>query len=130
MDHFKAVNDRFGHLVGDQVLREIALRLRNAVRTHDVVARYGGEEFALLAPQTGTEEATLVVERCRRLIADKPFAGSDELLHITVSAGLSSYPTNGAKTEDELLRQADNALYAAKRTGRDRLVCWSAQARD
>lgn len=124
VDHFKAVNDRFGHLVGDQVLREIALRLRNAVRDHDVVARYGGEEFALLTPQIGIEQAKLVVERCRSLVADTPFAGGDEPLQITVSAGLSSYPANGAASEDELLRQADEALYEAKRTGRDRLVCW------
>ncbi len=129
VDHFKAVNDRFGHLVGDQVLREIALRLTNAVRAHDVVARYGGEEFALLTPRTRTEESTLIVERCRRLVADTPFAGGDEPLQITVSAGLSSFPADGAKTEDELLRQADEALYEAKRAGRDRLVSWEEHSR-
>lgn len=127
VDHFKMVNDRFGHQVGDQVLREIALRLCKAVRAHDVVARYGGEEFALLAPHTGTKEATLVVERCRQLVSGTPFAVG-EPLKITVSAGVSSYPTNGAESEDELLRQADQALYEAKRSGRDRMVCWETQA--
>ncbi len=124
VDHFKAVNDTHGHQVGDKVLREIALRLRKAVRAHDLVARYGGEEFALLLPQTASQEATLVVERCRRLVAATPFADGDQSLQITVSAGVSSYPSSGAETEDELMRQADQALYEAKRAGRDRLLCW------
>lgn len=124
VDHFKRVNDRYGHIVGDRVLREIAVRLTDGVRAHDVVSRYGGEEFALLIPQSGADTARSVVERCRRRIAGSPFTIGEVQLRITASAGLSSFPAQGAETEDELLRQADAALYEAKRTGRDRLVCW------
>ncbi len=126
VDHFKRVNDRFGHQVGDEVLKEVARRLRRGVREHDVVARYGGEEFALLLLQASPEQATAVTERCRRSLSDSPVEVGREALRITLSAGVSFHPGSGAESEDELMRQADSALYRAKRQGRDRTEVWTA----
>lgn len=125
VDHFKQVNDKFGHQVGDQVLREVARRLRRGVREHDLVARYGGEEFALLLLQSSPEQATAVAERCRRSVSQSPVEVGQEGLRITLSAGVSYHPGSGAESEDELMRQADRALYRAKRQGRDRTEVWA-----
>ncbi|CAN5892981.1 hypothetical protein BH23ACT10_BH23ACT10_21570 [soil metagenome] len=124
LDHFKRVNDRHGHPVGDQVLAEVARRIRTSTRLPDVVARYGGEEFVLLLPGTDAAGAVVTAERIRRRVARLPIvAGGQDALRISVtcSVGVAAYPVHGSSVE-ELLRRADVALYTAKSQGRDRVV--------
>jgi len=122
IDHFKAVNDRFGHPAGDRVLAELAARLRDALRAADSVFRYGGEEFVAILPVTGEAEACEAAERLRRTVAEAPFASGDgRRTDVTVSIGLAVCPPH-AETEEALIAQADAALYAAKAAGRNR-VC-------
>jgi two-component system cell cycle response regulator len=123
LDHFKQVNDTFGHLVGDEVLREVATLLQNEVRSVDVVARYGGEEFVCVLPETSLAGATTFAERIREHVAATPFASSlGEPVHLTASIGVSSYPSTTINTVDDLFARADEALYRAKADGRNR-VC-------
>ena len=124
LDHFKRVNDRHGHPVGDQVLAEVARRIRTSTRLPDIVARYGGEEFVLLLPGTDDAGAVVTAERIRRRVSRLPIvAGGQDALRISVtcSVGVAAYPMHGI-TVDELLRRADAALYTAKSQGRDRVV--------
>ncbi len=124
LDHFKRVNDRHGHPVGDQVLAEVARRIRTSTRLPDIVARYGGEEFVLLLPGTDAAGAVVTAERIRRRVARLPIvAGGQDALRISVtcSVGVAAYPVHGASVE-ELLRRADVALYTAKSQGRDRVI--------
>ena len=123
LDDFKQVNDRWGHLVGDEVLRNFAKALMRQVRSSDIVARYGGEEFLVVLPGIGEEAAAQVVRRILSEVADVAMADVDgKPLHITFSAGLA---TQGALEQfrhvDDLLRAADEALYGAKREGRNRV---------
>lgn len=127
-DHFKQINDQYGHEAGDCVLQEIALRVRECLRASDMAARYGGEEFALLLPQTDAGEAVLLAERIRRCICGDPVpTGSDEELIVTVSVGVSQLPLDIANNETQhqlqrrLLQEADTALYQAKEAGRNRV---------
>jgi len=119
IDHFKLVNDRYGHAVGDAVLREIAAVLTRSVRAMDVVARWGGEEFLVALPGgTGAQGADAAVRVCRR-VRDHPWHRLAPGLSLTVSAGVSS----GTAAElDAVLHRADTALYAAKDSGRDRAL--------
>jgi two-component system cell cycle response regulator len=124
LDHFKRVNDRHGHPVGDQVLAEVARRIRTSTRLPDIVARYGGEEFVLLLPGTDDAGAVVTAERIRRRVSRLPVvAGGQDALRISVtcSVGVAAYPVHG-ESVDELLRRADAALYTAKSEGRDRVV--------
>jgi diguanylate cyclase (GGDEF)-like protein len=122
IDHFKSFNDRFGHDVGDRVLRTVAERLLEAVREVDVVARYGGEEFLLLLPSTHLAGALTVADRVWRAIGERPFsAGEDDRERITVSIGVALYPSRAVSSRDALLKAADQALYRAKEEGRDRI---------
>jgi two-component system cell cycle response regulator len=123
VDDFKAINDAHGHLVGDEVLHEIALRLGRAVRTEDVVGRYGGEEFVVLAREINVSQAAQLAERLRRRIAQSPIVFGN--LHVPVSAsfGVASLACCGERKDVmSLLRIADERLYAAKRAGRNRVV--------
>ena len=115
IDHFKRLNDAYGHQAGDEVLRRVAQQLSEASRTYDTVARYGGEEFALVLPTTDRAEAREIVERLRRQIAAA--AGKPR---VTISAGLALFPTD-ATNADELVAAADEALYESKRAGRNRV---------
>jgi diguanylate cyclase (GGDEF)-like protein len=120
LDHFKRVNDRYGHLAGDQVLTAAARALASGLREIDVIARHGGEEFAILLPETDLTGAREVAERsCRRLAETVTTVEGDEV-RITASMGVASV-TGGAATLDELLGRADRAMYGAKRAGRDRV---------
>jgi two-component system cell cycle response regulator len=122
IDHFKDVNDRHGHQAGDLVLRDVAGRLREGVRTVDVVGRYGGEEFIAILPHTGTDDAQRLAERLRRAIAERPFRVGDTEIRATVSIGVATFPSGRVGSAAELIREADDALYRAKSQGRDRVV--------
>ncbi|WP_433259809.1 diguanylate cyclase [Actinosynnema sp. CS-041913] len=122
VDRFKAINDGHGHPVGDQVLIEIAHRLRRAARAGDVVARYGGEEFALLVPGASPAELAGIAHRLRESVAGSPIAATDAVwIPATVSVGAACYPEHGGDPA-EVIAAADRSLYAAKVSGRDRAV--------
>jgi two-component system cell cycle response regulator len=123
LDHFKLVNDTYGHLAGDEVLKEVATLLQNEVRSVDVVARYGGEEFVCVLPETSLVGATTFAERIREHVAATPFAASlGAPIFVTASIGVSSYPSTTINTVDDLFARADEALYRAKADGRNK-VC-------
>lgn len=126
IDHFKTVNDTYGHLAGDAVLRDVALRLKANLRQSDILARYGGEEFILLMPETDSAQAWIGAERLRRVIAATPFNTSNGTIAVTASLGLSCWPANtdpNAITSlpqiNDLISRADQALYRAKQSGRN-----------
>jgi diguanylate cyclase (GGDEF)-like protein len=121
IDHFKRVNDTFGHTEGDRVLCEIASLLKTSVRKKDTVARYGGEEFILILPEAGLEESSMISERIRRLVENTPFEVGQAQINLTVSLGISNFPSHQARTKEELIKMADLALYDAKRGGRNRV---------
>ena len=122
LDHFKRVNDRHGHLVGSQVLREFGRVLQRCVRSIDTVGRYGGDEFTVLLVDTGTSEAMRVAERIRGMVAESSFQKERGLdLRITVSLGVATYPSHGS-TWAQLVDRSDKAMYLAKFLSRDR-VC-------
>lgn len=121
IDHFKRVNDNFGHPIGDEVLQTIAQRCSQKLRDIDIFGRYGGEEFAILLPETPLAGAYNLAERLRCAVADHPIETGVGPLKITVSLGVASI-TNQAKHLSDLLGQADIALYAAKQSGRNRVV--------
>jgi diguanylate cyclase (GGDEF)-like protein len=122
LDHFKKVNDTFGHTEGDQVLCKISSLLKNSVRKKDTVARYGGEEFILILPEAGLEESFIIAERIRRLVERTSFEVGQAQVNLTVSMGISHFPSHRAKSKEELIKMADQALYDAKRGGRNK-VC-------
>ncbi len=117
VDHFKSINDSYGHLAGDKVLRIIARTLRNRLRKADFMARYGGEEFAILLPETTVEEAAAVIEAIRAAIAESPFHFRNQPVRITISAGISAPLPNDGR--DQMFERADAALYSAKQNGRN-----------
>ncbi|WP_432735312.1 diguanylate cyclase [Maridesulfovibrio sp. FT414] len=117
LDYFKQINDRFGHGVGDEVLRGFARKVGLRIRKTDLFARVGGEEFVLVMPETSIEAAGLLLNDLRRVISSQPFDHGENL---SVSAGVTCF--NGLESVDALLERADQALYEAKRTGRDRVV--------
>ncbi len=122
IDYFKKVNDTFGHDAGDKVLCKIASLLKNSVRKDDTVARYGGEEFVLILPGAKLEVAAIISERIRRLVETTLFDIGQSQINITISIGISNLPAHRARSKEELIKMADQALYHAKRGGRNR-VC-------
>jgi len=118
-DHFKLVNDHYGHAVGDLVLRELAQRLRDRVRREDVVGRWGGEELIVALPETAPDAALAVAESVRAAIAGRPVEADGVAVQVTVSIGVAAWVGDRL---DELLARADRALYDAKAAGRDRVV--------
>jgi diguanylate cyclase (GGDEF)-like protein len=119
LDHFKKINDEFGHMVGDDVLRAISALFLRQLRKVDVVCRYGGEEFAVVLPATQGASAAAVAEKLRRAVANNEFAGVP--YPVTVSIGVAEFPAHGI-TRDDIVRAADAALYNAKEAGRNQ-VC-------
>lgn len=123
IDHFKKINDGYGHDVGDEVLREFAVRLASNVRAIDLPCRYGGEEFVVVMPGTRLEDAQRIAERIRLHVAGSPFRvmGGSELLTVTISIGVAA--TSGPDDKPEaLLKRADEGVYEAKATGRNRVI--------
>jgi diguanylate cyclase (GGDEF)-like protein len=119
IDQFKRLNDEFGHVLGDEVLRQVSSLFHQQLRKIDVVCRYGGEEFGILLSQTDAHHAMSVAEKLRKMVASWQFPGVPRT--VTISAGAAAYPDHGT-TRDDLVRAADGALYAAKQAGRNR-VC-------
>lgn len=121
LDHFKAINDQYGHDIGDQVLQIVAKALRERLRTADTPARWGGEEFIVLLPETDHEGARHVAESIRQTLGELECTTGDETLKITASIGIAAFPQDGAALR-ELLLTVDNRLYEAKNGGRDRVI--------
>jgi len=119
IDHFKRLNDEFGHLLGDEVLRQASSIFSQQLRKNDVVCRYGGEEFAILLPQTNFQQAQTVAEKLRKVVEGWQFPGVPR--PVTISAGIASCPAHG-NTRDDVVKAADAALYVAKQSGRNCIV--------
>lgn len=126
IDHFKQLNDEFGHLLGDEVLRQVSEILNQQLRKSDVLSRYGGEEFAIITPETSAENALAVADKLREVIESWHFPGVPR--PVTISAGVADYPAQG-NTRDELVKAADAALYCAKQAGRNRVIAAGAMSR-
>lgn len=122
LDHFKRINDTYGHLQGDSILREMALRVTRMTRKSDVVARYGGEEFTVILTQTGLEGAKCEAERLHRELSSLPYQGMPEGQAVTVSIGVAALDPDTMMDSEALLRTADSALYTAKHQGKNRVV--------
>ncbi|MBX2811612.1 MAG: diguanylate cyclase [Myxococcales bacterium] len=122
LDHFKQINDNYGHQAGDDVLREAARRVTSMIREYDTIGRYGGEEFLVLLPDTPGEEATSIAERIRRSIAELPVETRDGgTIHASVSVGLATAHAGFRGNVKDVIESADAALYRAKRGGRNRV---------
>jgi diguanylate cyclase (GGDEF)-like protein len=128
IDHFKPVNDRFGHAAGDEALALVARTCREDQRTPDVVGRIGGDEFALLLPETDIAQACIVADRIRSALMSRPLVVQDAPLKLTVSIGVAA-ATLGMSSADALMKAAGRALYAAKQQGRNRVVLFEAKPR-
>ncbi|MBI5100480.1 MAG: sensor domain-containing diguanylate cyclase [Nitrospirae bacterium] len=124
IDHFKKINDTYGHKTGDLILKEFASLLKKSSRKSDVLARYGGEEFILLLPETTTAGAVCEAERIRLCINKHVFKSLKTRREITISVGIASYPHPRIKTHDDLIASADTALFAAKNSGRNKAAIY------
>jgi diguanylate cyclase (GGDEF)-like protein len=124
-DSLKQINDRFGHLAGDEHICRLGEVIRDSVRAGDIVARYGGDEFAVLLPNTLSEEARAIAARILQAIRELEYRVGVATVRVTASAGIASYPQDAINAEG-LLRAADTAMYAAKQAGKDRVYCYSA----
>ena len=122
LDRFKAINDELGHLGGDFTLRELAACVKSSVRKEELFARYGGEEFAIVLPETDREGGLVVAERIRGQVEAHGFEYEDRTYPVTISVGLATTSGDASLTPQELIRQADDKLYQAKHSGRNRVV--------
>jgi len=122
IDHFKAINDNFGHYVGDQVLQQVTAGIGGALRDYDLLVRYGGEEFVAVLPGAKLSEATMVAQRLRQRIRKLTFAGMLTETVVTTSVGVACFPGADIRNAEALLAHADAALYQAKHCGRDQVV--------
>jgi len=120
LDHFKEKNDKFGHLVGDVILKQVAAMLSENLREIDIIGRYGGEEFSIVLSGIGREGAMQVAERIRQNIEAAVFKAYDEVVSTTVSIGVSVFPDDGVDV-NSLIESADKALYKAKESGRNKI---------
>jgi two-component system, cell cycle response regulator len=124
IDHFKKVNDTYGHPTGDEVLRRVAVILKASARKIDIVARYGGEEFAIVLEGTDRAGALQLAERIRQEVAQQSFASPQGAFQVTLSIGVAGYPED-ARDKADIIARADQSLYAAKHGGRNRTVCYA-----
>ncbi len=125
IDHFKKFNDTYGHHIGDEVLKQVASIFKNSLRDGlDIAARYGGEEMIALLPETDLKGAYIVAERLRKAVEEHEFTGYKTSLHVTISIGISEYPTSDTDI-NELIRKADTALYSSKESGRNKTTIYS-----
>jgi diguanylate cyclase (GGDEF)-like protein len=124
IDHFKGYNDRYGHLVGDAILKEVARAIKENIRQIDLVGRYGGEEFSVILTETDRGGAEFAAERIRQAIEQKNIRVYDETLQATISIGIAIFPDN-ATDPGELIEKADQALYQAKQAGRNRVCVYT-----
>jgi two-component system cell cycle response regulator len=121
LDGFKPINDLYGHVLGDKVLRTVGNAISRSIRVSDIAARYGGDEFAVILPQTPPEGAMRVCERLLRAISEAGFQDdSGKTCRVTASLGLAYYPADDVETPEDLVHSADGALYGAKRSGKNR----------
>lgn len=127
VDHFKPINDTYGHQAGDEVLRKIAELLGERLRGHDFLGRYGGEEFCVIAPDTDRQGALALAESLRAIIDATPFATAGRELDLSVSIGIALCPPHVTRELKEVLAEADTALYAAKQGGRNKVVCYGTE---
>lgn len=121
IDHFKRVNDNYGHLFGDVVLRHVSATMQEIVRRYDIIGRIGGEEFLIIAPNATIEDAAILAERLREQVGNTPVTDRNLNITVTVSAGVAAF-IEGEDSIETLLRRADTALYKAKREGRNRVA--------
>jgi diguanylate cyclase (GGDEF)-like protein len=121
LDGFKPVNDQFGHMTGDAVLREVAARMKAAVRRYDAVGRYGGEEFLIVLPSCELGDGLALADRIRQAIGTECFRAGDIEIRLTCSLGVACARPPAIPPADDLVREADAALYRAKHQGRDRV---------
>jgi len=122
LDNYKQFNDTLGHQMGDELLRAVSDEIRSSLRSSDLAARYGGDEFVLLLPQTGIEQAEIVARRLGKLVAEMMRGDERMKVPVTLSIGVASLESSNAETSEDLLMQADRALYRAKDSGRNRVV--------
>jgi len=127
LDHFKQVNDKYGHQGGDKVLTHLAALSQTGLRSYDFIARYGGEEFVMALPETTHEDALMIAERLRLRIQLHHYTGSLKGLITTASMGVATYPTNFISSLADLIREADDAMYRAKAAGRNRVFSMNQQ---
>ncbi len=130
IDHFKQINDRFGHDAGDQVLKEVARRIVGSLREVDLAARYGGEEFAILLPHTSKKDAKIVAERLLGNLRKQQFNFGSELVRVTASVGCAGNTDVASGQAEDLVKAADLALYEAKNSGRNTVVMYRGPADD
>ena len=123
IDHFKVLNDTYGHDYGDIVLQKVASALQDSIRSMDKVARWGGEEFLVFLPETNKEQASHLAEKLRLAVSNIELTYQDKLLQVTVSLGVCEYNQQGEYKD--MVKQADLGLYKAKETGRNKVVCLS-----
>ena len=129
LDHFKRVNDTYGHLAGDAVLREAAQRMRSSIRPYDAIGRYGGEEFLIIVPDSDLSGTVAQAERLRRAVEGMPVGTSEGSIAITISLGVAADGGNDPPTAESLVGAADAALYQAKELGRNRVEAAKAAQR-
>lgn len=122
IDHFKKINDTYGHAVGDEVLREVARRILRSIRQQDFACRMGGEEFLLMIADPLPADALIVANAVRDSIRSAPVLSDGQAIHVTASMGLAFFDPAGSVTCDEVIRLADASLYRAKETGRDKII--------
>ncbi len=122
IDHFKSVNDTYGHLVGDRILRQIVKVTRSILREGDIMVRFGGEEFLAILPAASKQDVREAGERLRRIVEDTSVVDGDQIIKVTISVGGTSYPELSVESEQDLVKHADEALYSAKESGRNRVI--------
>lgn len=126
IDHFKGCNDRYGHLVGDAILKDVSKKIKDNIRQIDLVCRYGGEEFSVILTEIDKAGAVFAAERIRQAVEEKPIRVYDENLTITISVGISVFPEH-AKEGQLLIEKADHALYRAKQSGRNKVCVYASK---